>query len=91
MKPIRPVIHSGGLFPSSSGLQRTDCGLRLPFSSRHFYILGVRRPNGHRRCKRCAKARRLKYWADAIRRDTNAKISEGLRLSWARRKASNNE
>jgi hypothetical protein len=83
---MRPVIHTGGLFAPSSGPKRTDCGLLLPFDANHFSILGIRKPNGHRRCKRCARARRLGYWARAARRDTNTRISQGLRLAWARRK-----
>ena len=83
----RVTIHSCPLFPSSCGIARTDCGLMLPQTSDHFLYVGQPKPKNMRRCKRCAKAKRLKYWKWAVQKDINKKISEGLRLAWARRKA----
>ncbi len=83
----RKIIHSGGMFSPSSGPKRTDCGLLLPCDSNHFAFIGTDEPRGSRRCKRCAKAKRLKYWKWAVQQDINKRISQGLRLAWARRKA----
>lgn len=84
MRPL--IIHNCGLFGSASELSRTDCGLMLPRTSDHFLFVGIPEPKPLRRCKRCTRAKRLKYWKDAVQRDINKRISEGLKLAWKRRK-----
>lgn len=55
------IIHCGGLFPHSSGIQHTFCGRNVPMDSTHFLIIGIDPPSRWRRCKIC----------DAIRKDRN--------------------
>lgn len=85
------VIHMGGLLPPSFGPATTRCGRKLPMTRDHFLIFGVRRPNGSRLCKACEKSKSrqslLRWIRETNQKERNRRISEGLRLAWARRKA----
>ncbi|MBU6429148.1 MAG: hypothetical protein KGR26_09080 [Cyanobacteria bacterium REEB65] len=53
------IIHRGGMVPPSTDLVRTWCGRRLPYTPRHFDILGYPLPHGARRCKICGRKLQL--------------------------------
>lgn len=62
---MTPILHWTGIFADSSGFARTMCGRRLPRTKDHFSIIGERRPNGWRFCKRCEaiRQRRARRWS----------------------------
>ena len=80
----RNIIHQTGLMPPSFGPVKTWCGRKVPIESTgHVEIAG------RKECKVCkkivARKKRLGIWPWS---KTSARISEGLRLAWARKKAS---
>ena len=80
---MKKIIHRTGMFPPSTGLVRTKCGRLVPIESTgHVEI------RGRKKCKACervmARRKRLGIWPWT---KLSARISEGMRLAWARRKA----
>lgn len=77
------IVHHTGLMPPSFGPVKTWCGLKVPIEKTgHVQI------RGRKMCKRCQRMidrrKRLGIWPWTKR---GARISEGLRLAWKRRKA----
>ena len=78
----RNIIHRTGMIPPSFGPISTWCGRKVPIESTGHVEVRGRKP-----CKACARIvarkKRLGIWPWSKK---SASISEGLRLSWARRK-----
>jgi hypothetical protein len=76
------IVHLSGLMPPSFGPVRTWCGRKVPIEQTYHV-----EKRGRKLCKTCQRKRdrkkRLGLWPWT---KTQARISEGVRLAWARRK-----
>ncbi len=81
----RNVVHHTGLFPPSFGPALTRCGRRVPIESTGHV---EHKPGTYRRCLTCQRVmdrkKRLGLWPWS---KLSARISEGMKLAWKRKKA----
>lgn len=83
----RNIVHRTGMMLPSFGLVKTWCGRKVPIEcTGHVEI------RGRKKCKHCERVflskKRLGIWPWS---KTSARVSEGMRLAWARRKAAKHD